>query len=417
MKFSNDSEKLMEDLMTHFKKYLTKKNAHQQKGFDKIMKNFFKEIAIAEKKTELLFKENKVEKKIMEITSFRNVRHSTLMNSSFMPDEIHAYIKNNVVGVVEYSCKINSREIKFYYYLTMNKQYNELKNIEMYAFRMIQWLFFIFEYANKKCSKTLTSYIYLTPLKKLLPINQFTTLGPIHANTGITTSCSRNGEICLFREEELFKVFIHETIHALGLDFSTISNTVFNRKLSNLFPIKIDFNVYEAYTEFWATIMNCVFTSYYMSDKKVKDFLIYVEFCIAFEEYFTLLQCVKVLNFMGLAYPYMYGDNKLSAKARLYLYKEKTNIFAYYIIKSIFLFNSYYFIMWCKRNNTNIINFDKNKNNMNRLYNFIASHYKENKFLLRLEKINDEIIELKNKKLQNKNMLLKTMRMTLIELV
>ena len=60
MKFSKDSETLMEDLMKNFKKYIKKKNAYQQKGFDKVMKIFFKEIAIAEKKTELLFKENKI---------------------------------------------------------------------------------------------------------------------------------------------------------------------------------------------------------------------------------------------------------------------------------------------------------------------------------------------------------------------
>ena len=56
MKFSSDSQMLMEDLMGNFKKFLTKKNPYQQKGFDKIMKNFFKEIAIAEKKNRNTFK-------------------------------------------------------------------------------------------------------------------------------------------------------------------------------------------------------------------------------------------------------------------------------------------------------------------------------------------------------------------------
>lgn len=417
MKFSDDSESLMEDLMNNFKRHLTKKNPYEQKGFDKIMKIFFKEIAISEKKTELLFKENNVIKKITEVNTLNNISHSSLINSSFVPDEINTYIKNNIVGIIEYSCKIKKRKIKFNFYLTMNKQFNQLQKIEMYAFRMIQFLFFIFEYANKKCSKTLTTHIYLTPMKKILPNNQFTILSPVHSNSGLTVSCSKNGEICIFREEEVFKVFIHESFHSLGLDFSNMSTTIFNKKLKKIFPLNSEFNIYEGYTEFWASILNCVFTSYYMSNKKVKDFLIYTEFCIAFEEYFAFIQCVKVLKFMGLTYKYLYEDNNLSVKARKYLYKEKTNIFAYYIIKCIFLSNSYSFIRWCKRNNTNIINFDKNKNNLNRLYHFIANHYKELGFVEKMEKINDELGNLKKEKLNNKKFLFKTMRMTLIELI
>ena len=50
MKFSNQSENLMEVFMKYFKKYLKKKDALQQKGFDKIMKKFYKEIkSIGEK--------------------------------------------------------------------------------------------------------------------------------------------------------------------------------------------------------------------------------------------------------------------------------------------------------------------------------------------------------------------------------
>ena len=127
MKFSDDSESLMEDLMNNFKRHLTKKNPYEQKGFDKIMKIFFKEIAISEKKAELLFKENNEIKKITEVNTLNNISHSSLINSSFVPDEINTYIKNNIVGIIEYSCKIKKRKIKFNFYLTMNKQFNQLQ--------------------------------------------------------------------------------------------------------------------------------------------------------------------------------------------------------------------------------------------------------------------------------------------------
>ena len=98
-------------------------------------------------------------------------------------------------------------------------------------------------------------------------------------------------------------MFIHETFHSLGLDFSSMSNTVLNNKIKTIFPINSNFNLYEAYTEFWASIMNCVFTSYFMSKGSgIKEFYLYAEYCVGFEQFFCLFQCVKDLDFMGLHY-------------------------------------------------------------------------------------------------------------------
>ena len=417
MKFSSDSENLMDNFMQYFKKYLKKKNPYQQRGFDKVMKKFFTEIKASEKNVDKLFKNNKVRVKITEVNDFFKVDHSSLITSSLIPIEILTYIKNNIVGLVEYKTKIKTREITLYFYLTMGKHFNELKRFELLAYRMFLWLDFISNYTTRKCFKTLKTYIYLTPLKKYLPDCQFTVLSSLHANTGITTSCARDGEIWLFREEEVFKVFIHETFHALGLDFSTMSTTILDKKIQKLFPINSEFNLYEAYTEFWACIMNCIFTSYYLSERKVKDFLIYSEFCIAFEEYFAIFQCLKILKFMGLSYNYLHENSDIGKQARNYLYKEQTNIFAYYIIKMILLFNNYYFIMWCKRNNTNIMNFNKNRVNLNKFYNFIANHYKEKNIVNALLNVEEEMRLLKHKNIHNKSNIFKTLRMTIVELI
>ena len=73
--------------------------------------------------------------------------------------------------------------------------------------------------------------------------------------------------------------------------------------------------------------------------------------------------------------------------------------------------------MWCKRNNTNMINFDKNKNNLNRFYHFISNHYKEPNILKKIDKISDDLNLLKTENLSNKKCLFDTMRRTIIELV
>jgi len=64
-----------------------------------------------------------------------------------------------------------------------------------------------------------------------------------------------------------------------------------------------------------------------------------------------------------------------------------------------------------------MLNFDKNKNNLNRFYHFISNHYKEPNFLKKIEKINDELLSLKTENLKNKKCLFETMRMSIIELI
>jgi hypothetical protein len=260
----------------------------------------------------------------------------------------------------------------------------------------------------------------MTPLKKILPNSPFTVLSSNHANTAVTTSCTADGEICLYRKEEIFKVFIHETFHVLGLDFSSMSNTLLNSKVHLIFPISSSYNLYEGYTEFWATIMNCVFTAYYMSkdSRDPNEFYLYAEYCIAFEQFFSLFQCVKVLDFMGLSYHNLHGKDNLSERARKYLYKEETNIFAYYVIKCILLYNFIPFINWCKSNNDNILSFYRSKDNLMRFYRFIMLHYRSKQFNAELDRVQKVLKLHKSNVADNDNkMIAKTMRMTIIELL
>ena len=71
---------------------------------------------------------------------------------------------------------------------------------------------------------------------------------------------------------------------------------------------KSKFEISEAYTEFWATIINACMISYNLLDDKndIESFFLYSEFCIQFEKIFSLFQCVKILNYMGLQYCNLY---------------------------------------------------------------------------------------------------------------
>jgi hypothetical protein len=419
MKFSNDSEQMMVAMMDHFEKFVKKKNAPQQRDFDRIMKNFYSELKAADKFTDKEWKSNKIKISLKEVRDFRSINHTTLLSSTYIPDNIKTYIKHNIKGALSYKCKVAGRSININFYLMNESEFNQLVKFDKLVYKMIMWLKFVSNYARAKCSKTLKIYCYMTPIKKVIPGSPFSVLSSTHANTAVTTTCTANGEICLFRKEEIFKVFIHETFHSLGLDFSSMSNTVLNNKIKTIFPINSNFNLYEAYTEFWASIMNCVFTSYFMSKGSgIKEFYLYAEYCVGFEQFFCLFQCVKVLDFMGLHYKNLHDKNNLSDRARKYLYKEKTNIFAYYVIKAILMFNAVPFMKWCKTNNDNILAFYRSKDNLMQFYRFIVGHYKSPAFIKELD-IAQSILK-KYKSLvaeKDDRTLARTMRMTIIELM
>ena len=92
--------------------------------------------------------------------------------------------------------------------------------------------------------------MYLTPTVKKLPHNKLEILSQDHCNTAVTTACEKEGEILIFREEEWFKVLIHETFHLLCLDFANMPTYIlseFNKKIRQLMPLRSEYNLFDAY--------------------------------------------------------------------------------------------------------------------------------------------------------------------------
>jgi hypothetical protein len=190
--------------------------------------------------------------------------------------------------------------------------------------RIHQWLFIANQYRNPDCSKKLHLWLYLTHAPKLLDAE--VVLGPHHANTAFTYPCRSESDIFIFREEEWFKVLIHETFHCYDLDFCR------NVELSNLALTQIraifprvnqtDVRVFETYCETMAETLNLVF---YMATRDKENT---VQEIIRMEQQFSVFQMVKVLRHMGLRYEDLFVAGK---------YREDTNIFAYYVLKTICL--------------------------------------------------------------------------------
>ena len=293
---------------------------------------------------------------------------------------------------------------------------------------------------------------------------------PLHVNGGISDICQTNGQIVVYRKEEWFKVFMHETMHNYGMEFSTLDISSANKKLQTIFAIQTHINIFESYCEIWARIMNVFFECYFdihrhslsvfkplttrkkiinkihkqhsfslkkqphivnnnnnntnnnnitnnnnnnntnnNKDKKHIFLNMFYDF-MQHESVFSLFQCVKILNFLGLDYNIISTRNAVNNNIVKKFYKEETNVFAYYIIVAILISNFNNFILWCIDNNTNLINFKKEKTNIDSFIHFIGENYKNNDLL-------KTIVGLEHK-LENHassdNILLNTMRMTVI---
>jgi hypothetical protein len=305
---------------------------------------------------------------------------------------------------------------------------------DKYVNSILMWSYILNKYSSIHCSKDWNIYLYFTSLEKQLPNKnihlQDNILNYNHINTGFTTTCPQISEIVIFRKEEWFKVFIHESFHNFALDFSDMNVTELNKAVLAIFPIKSDGNLFEAYTEFWAEIINISFCSYFYLKLGNVDgfvgFLKNVDWLIQYERIYSFFQLNKVLNYMGLTYKNLYSKDKTIAVLRETLYKENTNIFAYYVIKCILINNYNGFLSWCYEHNGpgKIIQFSKTQQNLYDFYSFIKKNYKTKSFEENLDCMEKYMLKFRknmhsvgaNAHKQNIYYLLNNMKMSIFEL-
>lgn len=344
-------------------------------------------------------------------------------NYNNFPQVIRDHIDELSLSEITYHFSLFNRDCKVIFIVEDPNVELKIKTYNKFIDSIVMWLYILNLYSSKQCANSIVIYFYFTSLEKQLPKTNIHILDEQHVNTAFTTTCPKNSEIVIFRHEEWFKVFIHETFHNFGLDFSDMNNNECHHFLLNIFKVKSDVNVYEAYTEFWAEIINCLFCSFYtLKDKNnEKEFLSNAEFFINFERSYNLFQLVKILNFMGLRYQDLYLNNLQSETLRKALYKENTNVLSYYVIKTVLLNNYPDFLLWCEKNNLSLIAFKKTIVNQRKFCKFIEKGY--NSVIMRENIHKSELFlqYLKNNKVKinsskNKEFLLYNLRMTICEL-
>lgn len=339
-------------------------------------------------------------------------------NYNNFPEMIRKHIDDLSMSEIVYNFSLYGRHIKLYFIVEEENVELKLDVFNKYVDNIIMWLHILTQYASKQCSNTLTVYFYFTSLKKFLPRSNIHILDEHNVNTAFTTTCPKDSEIVVFRYEEWFKVFIHETFHNFGLDFSDMNNTETKKCILNIFKVNSDVNLYESYTEFWAEIMNALFCSFLsLKDKNdIDEFLSNSEFYINFERTYSFFQLVKTLNFMGLTYKDLYLNNERSRMLRENLYKEKTSVLSYYVIKTILINNYQGFLAWCKINNFSLLQFKKTPTSQKEYCKFIEKNYKTSSMLNGITETQKFFNKIQKSKKPNLHYILSNLRMSICEM-
>lgn len=263
------------------------------------------------------------------------------------------------------------------------------------------------------CSKNINIYLYCIDFPKLFPHE--IEIGTIHANTAFTTGCQSSTDIVIFREEEWFKVLMHESFHNLGLDF--LNSNVSDHKLREMFNIEHvhDIRFYETYCEMCAEMMNIVFVVYYINstratratrvirdNKTIKNTKRKVlrEFkrMMVYESIFSCFQCAKIMRHNKIHY-----SDFINPRTSYTDYTENTYVFSYYILKSILFFDFPSFIDFVQTQGS--LKFNSNLGH--KYIDLISKNYKNPVYLQRMSLMES----ISNATCKN------TLRMTMFELM
>jgi hypothetical protein len=344
--------------------------------------------------------------------------------------EISEYITQSLVDSIQttyqFRFTVNRQNVTVNMCILKNNKM-PLYRIYNSIYKILLWLLVANNYRKQQCSQELDIFLIMSKDTKKLPNkknNGGTTneiINKEHVNGAYTYSCRTQNKIMIFREEEWFKVFVHETIHAFGLDFSNDTELISytETEIKNTFNVSSTINFFETYCEINAVLVNILFYVFLLPDesndtaviKKCLHFL-------SFEKMFSLLQCSKVLNHYQLKYQDLIRSNDEETKQTdshsVYAYDTHTNVFSYYILKSILLFGSGNYMNWWFKTNAGGVAILRTKENIKQLLRVLVSNSKNPLFVNYMKKI--ELMDLFSRKSEKgENVVTKTMKMVILD--
>lgn len=381
-----------------------KKHLKLEPSIDKNTSKFFNEMYTNIIRAKSDFKSMKNKRfRVMEIVSSSSVPKPSSVHPHFFPKEIMDSIDVNSTHHLSYDFRLGERTIDIKLIVTEKNDFMGLDKYNEYIEKIYIITHILHHYSSIECGKHLEIFIYLTDFEKMVPNSPLEEIHPVHVNSAYSDVCVTNSEIVIFRKEEWTKVLIHELFHNYGLDFSKINYDNLKKNIKDIFPINTDCQLAESYAEFFAEIINVALTTFYLNDTpEPTAYLKNAHYLLFYERLFSLFQSVKILNTIGLSYENLYKRDEASESLRNNIYyKENTNVFCYFVVKSILLYNCDEFLSVCYNNNLNVLDFRKNERNLNSFQEFIQKFYQERKFIQIFNKIETNMRSVQNKFMMN----------------
>lgn len=187
--------------------------------------------------------------------------------------------------------------------------------------------------------------IYLSNKAKKISNNKIKILGSDNINSGVTVFKYDQEQpviTTVYRTEELYKVIIHELVHNFKYDFAFEDININVSDYLNISP-KMKLTPNESYTEVVALIISTMTESYLFDN--CNNFRLF-NFFLEYEIQFSLFQCAKILKFYG----FKNTDDFFKPYDNLDRFKQHTNVFSYFFIKTALLVNFTNLIKFIEKN-------------------------------------------------------------------
>lgn len=417
MDFADDSSKIIKLLLPKLKEgcaYKGLENDEQfNKSLDSLLLLLYREIHNAEQQVKKIVSNPSSTNNAFIPVLEKVIKKPHMSGGNYYPTQIKEYIDNVMKYQLVYTFNIGGRIIKTYFGIFTEEDIQNIESYDKYARFLYSWLFICSNFSLGRCSKTLDIFLYFTPYKKTLPVDRASVISPEHVNSAFTKQCQPTNEIILYRKEEWMKVFIHETFHTFGFDFVDNMTEDIRKYVKELFPVKSEFRIGEAYVETWARILYAGYASYYSLTNKrnTGSFLLFMRFTLQMERLFSIHQMNKILHFMGLSYNDFLRLDDPDSELRRGLYNEYTNVLAYYVITALYMNNYYGFLLWCARHNSAIFKYSAGPVTNKEFIGFIQRQHGDPSLLKTIDVLGSKYPDKRDKKY-----LLHTTRMTAIEL-
>ena len=356
-------------------------------------------------------------------------RHFT--NNKYIDIKFKEYIRNKKGSLVIYQLPFKDKTISINLIKYSKISPKLLVNFDDLVKNMMAQIYLISTLTkNNKCSEnSLNIYLFLTPFKRELEKSDEKVLSASNVNGGFCYGCVSNGEIVIYRQEEVFKVFTHELLHNFGLDVyiwdfmskvrlkNSTENKMYNKFLNNLnLSRENDLGIQESVIEFWGEFFNnAIYSFVYSKNSNLSSFNLQFKFykevfetIMKFEIVHSFLQSTKIIYHNRISYVGLFSKNQSP------IYREKTHIFSYYILKLLLLFDYKEFInSQISVTIENVLLFNKSLQNMQKFFDYLISVSKNNSVILNFKFMRELYMSIKVVK--NINFLQKNLRMSVLE--